>query len=701
MEEKVSLKSFFAPKSIAIVGVSHEPQKVGYIVAKNIIDQGYQGELYFVNPHADKIMDKKVYKSLSEIGEKIELVVLAVPAQVAMKMLDEIHELKIHNIVLFAAGFKEMDEEGKKREEELYNKAKEYNLAVLGPNCLGYINTLENINATFLKHTCPFGNIAMVSQSGALGSAIVDQFIAHTNIGLSFFISLGNKTVLDESDCLDFLSQDSHTEVIGMYIENVTDGKKFRETLSKVTKIKPVVILKSGTTEEGSKAALSHTGGLAGNDQAYDAVIKQCGAIRASDYDEFVTILKMYSFQKAPTSPSILVLSNAGGVGVLLSDELIKNGLSLVTISEETKEHIEKGLETDGTHHRITIHNPIDLLGDASAFDYRTAILNSIQQQDIGAIIVLLTPQANTQIEETANALVEAQNHFIKPIYPVFMGEDSIQEAQHIFEEHRLVSFTSYAGLARTLQNVIASYSYVSKDSPLSLHTPAALSILANEKQIEEVFLLEEGKDFMPLLTSLQIMQLAGVPILPLYHIHAEEEVAHVVRKVNFPVVAKVASDKINHKTEAGGVISHIYTIDQLKKAYSQLSKLGTDGCYVQKMVSGYELFMGAKRDATFGPVIVFGLGGIYAELLKEVVELVYPFSLEVFKAKLEKTKVQRIIQGFRGTPPLNPQNVYNIAMQLGVLLSKYEQIDSIDINPLFASQRSLYAADCRIILKK
>lgn len=692
------LTTLLNPNSIAIIGVSHEPQKVGHIVAKNIMDQGYKGELYFINPHLDRVLNKTVYKSIVDIDAPIDLVIHAVPSEIALNSLQEISQLGIKNVVIYAAGFRETGDDGKKREELLIAKAKEYDLCILGPNCLGFINTSRHINATFLKHSSPKGNISVVSQSGALGSVMIDHFIDHNHLGFSYFISLGNKTVVDESDCLEFLSQDSSTEVIGMYLEDVKDGSRFRETLAKVTKLKPVVILKSGRTQEGSKAALSHTGGLGGDAEVYETIFKQAGAVVANSYQQFIDILKVYSFGKIPTFRSVLVLSNAGGVGVLLTDELVHNHLSLVTITEHTKKELEKSLGSKGFK-RITIHNPIDLLGDASVFDYRQAILSSIQQQDIGAVIVLLTPQANTQIMETARAIIEAQNHFIKPIYPVFMGEHSIKDAHRLFEEHHVVSFDSYEPLPSMINAIVESYEYRPKQPPSS-HSPETLITLAHEQQIKDILELASSKKFLNLEESMNILHLAGIPLLPIHHVHHKEELDYVIKKLRFPVVAKVASDKITHKTDVKGVVTNIETVQDLKKAFNDLSKIAnSEGCYIQKNVKGNELFIGVKRDNVFGPILVYGLGGIYVELLKEVTQFVYPFTLKEFTKKLETTKVIKIIKGFRGAPAIKPQQLYEIGMTLGFLMHHFSDIQAIDINPLFSTDKGLFAADCRLIL--
>ena len=362
--------------SIAIVGASHEKHKIGYLVAKNLIAQGYRGKIFLVNNKFEgEILGRPVYKSLTEVKEKIDLVAFAVPVGALFPIIHEASQLGIDNFVVYAAGFKETGRDGAILEQTLKDRANSHKMRILGPNCIGYVNTKDSINLTFLKNIVPTGNIGFISQSGAIGSALTDYFLAHKNLGFSHFVSLGNKTIINESDCLDFLADDKDTEVIAMYLEDVADGERFKKTLTRVTKKKPVIVIKSGRSLEGGRAAVSHTGGMIGDDAVYSAVFKQCGAIRAEDYSEFLTLLKIFSYKKLPLSSSILVLSNAGGAGVMLTDKIINNRLSLKTISEELKNEITSSFE--GIK-KITVHNPIDLLGDASAFDYERVIKTTV-----------------------------------------------------------------------------------------------------------------------------------------------------------------------------------------------------------------------------------------------------------------------------------------------------------------------------------
>lgn len=689
----MDLKKLFQPSSIVIVGVSRETKKVGHLVAKNLLQQGFGGDVYFVNPKAKNILKKKVYPSLSAINKPIDLAVLALPADISLFYLDELNRLGIKQIILFAAGFKETGEEGRKKEELLLQKAHEYGMTILGPNCIGYINTKKQINTTFLKHICPTGNVGFISQSGALGSVLVDYFVSHKNLGFSYFISLGNKAIVDEADTLEFLSNDPDTDVIGLYLEDVKDGPKFRTILTEASRKKPVVILKSGTTSEGSKAAVSHTGGLIGNDDVYSAVFEQSGAIRAWDFSHFLNILKIFAYKKAPFNKNILVLSNAGGAGVLLTDEIIHNDLCLVTISEETKKKIAK----DFGSKKVTVHNPIDLLGDASAFDYKQAIDETFKEKEIGSVVVLLTPQANTEIKDTAEVVAAAQKTFKKPIYPVFMGGKSVSDVRKLFEIHQMPSFKMFDDVPRTLSAILNRHAV----PPLSIASKTALTqlaLLGYENDIRDT--ITSSAKVLNLNESMDVLSHIGIPVEPLYHVSSISELPAMVKKLGFPLVAKISSDTITHKTESKGVVVNIKSLDELFAVYKEFTDKGSNGCLVQKMHSGYEIYLGAMRDPNFGPVIIVGLGGIMTELLKEVNYFVYPFSQELFVEKIVKSKIGRLLQGFRNSHQIDPLKLYDIGMRVGHLFKRFPNISELDINPLILTSDGLRAVDARIVTK-
>lgn len=696
----MNLKRFFSPRSVAVVGVSENPKKVGHLVGKNMLAQKYSGDLYFIHPSGHKILGVQSLKSLKEIGKEVDLVVLAIPATLAVPYLDEVAAIGCHNVVLFAAGFGETHtSDGDTLEQALHKKLEEHAITLLGPNCIGYINTDVGVNATFFNHVAPHGNIGIISQSGALGTAVLDYVAAKTHVGLSHFISLGNKSSLDESDCLEYLKDDPKTTVIGMYLEDVKDGDRFRKVLRETTQKKPVVVLKSGRTEAGSQAAMSHTGSMVGNDDVFDAALSQAGALRADSFAEFEMILKLYSLGAIPSNDNVLVLSNAGGMGVLLADEIISQGLHLVTVSEDTTVKLAKAFEDTK---KISVHNPIDLLGDASSYDYRKAIRLTMEEKDIGSVIVLLTPQANTEVLETAKELRDVYHEFkYKPLYPIFMGKDSVSEAHKYLEKEGIASFRYFSPLPAALKKILQARVQTNTPSTEVASPEYRIALRTNELKAETVLREKPTKaKFLNQYDSLRLLEYAGIRTAQTFHAIRHEDLDTVVEKVGYPLVAKIASDKITHKTEVKGVITGITVREELVNAFQSLNSIGgpSSGCYLQKQYLGHELIVGATRDITFGVVVMVGIGGIYAELLKEVVQLAYPFTREQFALALEKSKMQQLTREFRNMRPLNVARIHDVALRLGLLLQRFPQIDEIDINPLIASGDEVIAVDGRVI---
>ena len=679
----MDISSLFNPASIAIVGASREKHKIGHLVAKNLIDKGYKGKIFLVNnKFQGKILGYEVYPTLSDIKETIDLVAFAIPVGVLFPVIHEAARLGIRNCVIYAAGFKETGKEGATLEKTLKERAIAHKMNLLGPNCIGYVATYNSINLTFLKNIVPAGNIGFISQSGAIGSALTDYFLAHKNLGFSYFISLGNKTVIDETDCLEYLTKDKSTEVIAMYLEDVRDGERFKTTLTKVTREKPVIVIKSGRTQEGGQAAVSHTGGMIGDDNVYSALFKQCGAIRADDYSEFLTLLKIFSYKKLPLSSSILVLSNAGGAGVMLTDKIIGNQLSLKTISQALKDEISGSLE--GIK-KITVHNPIDLLGDASAFEYEKVIQTTIDEKEIGAIMVLLTPQANTQIKETAEVLAKMQSRFKEPIYPIFMGKKSMTGVGRFFEEQRIVGFANFDYLTSAIKKIIDYQKYL-------LQTNTVF-----EPKIKAGLLKNISLD---LFQSLNIIKGLGIETAGFHKAESIENVSTISKKIPFPLVVKISSAEIIHKTEVGGVITNIKTKEELEESYKKLSTISKT-IIIQEMVKGHELIVGAKRDPKFGIIVGVGLGGIYTELLKKISFRIYPFSFEEFKQMVGETETEVLLKGFRGKKTIDARKIYEILCQLGAFMEKNKDVKEMEVNPLIVSASRIVAVDARIITNR
>lgn len=690
----MSLKTLFEPSSIAILGVSSDTKKVGYLVAKNMLEQGFgkkEGqELYFINPKGEEVLGKQCIKSIGAIEKKVDLAVLCTPAKISLELLIDIKNKGCNHIVLFAAGFKEAhDSEGDGLEQELLKKIHELELTLLGPNCIGYVNTRLGINATFFKYSAVKGNIGFISQSGALGSVLIDSFTAHNTVGFSYFISLGNKSNIDETDTLMYLADDDNTKVIGMYIEDVKRGNEFKKALKYATKRKTVIILKSGTTSAGSAAALSHTGGLLGDDSVFSSVFKECGAIRVDTFEEMMATLTMVSLDRVPLHNTILVLSNAGGVGVLLADDIVAHGLQMETLTEKQITDIKTKFPSSK---KISLHNPIDVLGDASAFDYK-AVLDGIKDdKDVGAVIVLLTPQANTQIRETAETLIATQKEVDFPIYPVFMGDKSLGSINDVFEHNGLVHFRTYTHATAALAK-LCNKSHIYEEFNID-----ATSIAKNTF-INTVLERSGNKEFLNVQDSFAVLELSGIPVESPVLTLTKEETVQKAKMLGLPVVLKLHNDELTHKTEVKGVYTGIGSLRYLEQCYDELQKVGS-GAYIQKQLSGRELFIGAKRDNTFGTVVVLGLGGIYTELLKETVIITNKVTEDMLNTYIAGTKLQSFIDNFRGNEPLNKEQLVNTINNIFLLFEAQPKINELDCNPAIIEKNTLKVVDARIILK-
>lgn len=679
--------NFFSPKSIAIVGASKSPFKLGNLVVKNLLNQGFKGEIFLVNKKGGDILGRKVYENLSQIKKQIDLVVLAIPADGVIEILDEIGKLGIKNLLIFAAGFKEVGEEGLKKEKLLIEKSNQYGFNILGPNCVGFVNTRENINLTFLRGKVKKGNIGIISQSGALGSFLVDYFNQKENLGFSYFFSVGNKTKINEIDLLNFLAEDKNTKVIGCYFESVENGKKFKEEIKKITKKKPVVILKSGKSKQGAKAALSHTGSIVGDDDIYEAVFSQTGVIRAENLEEFLLILKIFSFEKVPLGDKLLILTNAGGVGVLMVDEVVKNNLKTILISEQVKEEIIKKLPNAS---RISIHNPIDLLGDAKSIDFQTVLGEALKDINFDIIVVLLTPQANTEIERTAEVIVNTQLKTKIPIYPVFLGGKSVQSSLDYFDKNKVVGLDSFYFLTTVIKKIVNYQNWLKREKANVLN----LDISNDEKKKIDLILKSTQEITLNVSKTFNILKILKLPIVNFIEVKNLSDLKKA--NLNYPLVAKINSDKISHKTDVGGVVLNINNYQDLEKAYLNLSKIDNN-LLIQSIIKGDEFIFGTKKDNVFGTVVIFGLGGVYTEVFKEVIKLVYPFSFDDFINQLENKRFYKLLKGVRGKKEIDLHKIYDLLFKLGYLTESF-QISEIDLNPVIIKDGELNIVDGRII---
>ncbi|MFA5993711.1 MAG: acetate--CoA ligase family protein [Parcubacteria group bacterium] len=684
------LGTMFNPQSIAVVGASPEAGKIGNVLVKNILEFGYAGQVFLVNPKYDNLFEQPCFQSLSDIAEPVELAIIALPAKLVVSVIAAASD-KVKNFIVISAGFSETDEDGKERELQLHNLAQEKNLHILGPNCLGYILPEIRLNASFAGGMPEAGNIAFVSQSGALAVAIMD-IARQENIKFSSIISVGNKMQLDETELLEHLAADEKTKVIGMYLEGIKDGQKFLEVAQRVSKIKPIVILKAGKTAQAQKAISSHTGALAGSDAIMEAVFEKAGVLRANNLEEFFSLIELISYVDFPRNNKVALVTNAGGPGVLTTDAFGGKRMELENFSQETKNRLREFLPHEGS-----VENPIDLLGDAMEDRYSRA-LEILENQVSDTIVCILTPQDQTPVARIADIIIEHKNKSTKKIVTIFIGGERVEKEIRRMKENGVVNF-AYPDQA--IGAIDAFYEWGQRKEK---NIPVQSIAINEERQLQMQAIIQKAKDenrgALLFSEAKEIMAQYGIPTPYTVDIHDGEVLPG---SVEFPVVMKVNSDKVLHKTDKQGLILNIKNQEELEQAYATLrGNFPGENFIIQAMLENKtELILGIKKDSVFGSIVVFGLGGIYTEVFQMVNFLVYPESVEEVRAAIIQSKIKFLFEETRGQAPYDIQELAEILFGLAQLAREIEEVAELDINPLFIynNNKKAVAVDVKIII--
>ena len=698
------LKKMFNPQSIAIVGASSEEGKIGNVIAKNILSLGYKGKVYLVNPKYDQIFNIQCYKKLSDIVEKIDLVIMAIPAKLIVSEIKENIQLT-QNFVIISAGFSEIGEVGAKREEELLQLAKKNNLNILGPNCLGFIIPKLNLNASFASGLPEKGNVAFITQSGALAVALTDLAKAE-KIYFSKIISIGNKMNISETEMLEYFENDADTAVIGLYLEGIKEGEKFIKVANRVSKKKPVVILKAGKTARAQKAIISHTGALAGSDEIMDVAFQKAGIMRAKDLDEFFNLIGFISHSKSMSCNQVAVITNAGGVGVLTTDAFFQKDLVLAEFNEKTKLALKKILPEESS-----IENPIDLLGDALEDRYRKVLQIIEKDSQIGSIICLLTPQDQTPVEKIARVISKFNSKSEKTIVTSFVGGEKIKKGIKILRTKNIFNF-SFPERAVSILNSfylwklkkeVAVENLFDKKINYERRDKIARIIDKAKKENRRALYFSESQELMK---SYGINTIKYFEINPTNFLVDSNNTKSWSLKdeagFDFPVVFKVDSDNILHKTDQGGVLLNIQNQAALNRSILRMqTDFPMEKLIIQPMLTrAMEIILGIKYDINFGPVIVYGLGGIYTEFFKSVEMLIPPFSQEIIETSLRKGKLNFLFQETRGQKIYNISELAKIILALSQFSLEAEKIMEFDVNPLLIYNDSeAIAVDIKVII--
>jgi len=694
------LDSLFKPRSIAVIGASHDPRKVGHAVLNNLIRHKYRGKLCPVNPSGGEILGLQTYTTVSAIGDNIDLAVIALPASIVPGSLRECTAAGIKSAVILSAGFKEAGKEGTRLEEELRTISKDRGIRILGPNCLGLINTANSMNATFAADMLPKGKIAFFSQSGAMGIAIMDWAIGN-EIGFSKFISLGNKVDLSEIDFIEYFIDDPDTNIILGYLEDVVDGQRFMDIARKATRIKPVVLLKSGGTEAGARAASSHTGALAGSDVAFDAAFRQTGIIRAQGVQDLFDTALAFAEGKIPAGNGLLVITNAGGPGIIAADTAERLGVELPHMTRERIATMALKLPPNAT-----VFNPVDLIGDATSERYAAVLEQAAKDPNIDGMLVILTPQAMTDVENIADIVITTSGTTDKPIIASFMGEARVRTAIKKLKDASIPNFTYPELAVKAFKRLSDQWArqHLEQEQPMCLEVNKCAIrqkidgfIAANKFQL--------GED-----EAAAILAHYGFRFPRKALARTSREAASLASNIGFPVVMKIASPDILHKTDVGGVKLNIKSSHEAEDTFLEITanarrfmpEAFIQGVILYEMIAGgKEVILGVTHDRTFGHMLMFGLGGIYVEVLKDVAFRITPVSHRDAQAMVNEIKTSALLRGARGEKAVDVNAVVESILRLSCLVTDFPVIRELDVNPLVAMEKGAVALDARIIFRR
>jgi acetate---CoA ligase (ADP-forming) len=700
-DEATMLEMFTNPDGVAVVGASPDPTKLGYAVLNNVIQYGYPGNIFPINPKAPEILGHKAYPSVLDVPDNVDLVVILVPAKAVPGVLEECGQKGVRGAVIISAGFRETGPQGKALEQQLIETARKYGIRIVGPNVLGIIDTVTPLNASFAAGMPRRGRIAFMSQSGALCTSVLDMALGQ-GTGFSRFYSIGNKADLNEIDFLRAWSVDPETSVIVGYLEGIANGPEFIKVARTVTRSKPIVAIKSGTTNAGSRAVSSHTGTLAGSERAYDAAFKQCGIIRAGSVQDLFDIAQAFARQPLPKSEAVAVITNAGGPGIMASDAIERAGMRLAQLAQETRETLRAALPA-----AASAANPIDVLGDAPADRYALAIEKALKDPNVGMVLVVLTPQTSTQIPETARALGELSKNQEKPVFAAFMGDLAIRPGVEVLNGYHV---PNYQVPERAVEAMVSMWHYVQwlntpelEVEPLDVDKTAVRAVLDRVRA--------EGRVTIGDAEARDILGAYRIPLPKSVVAATPDDAVAAAEQIGYPVVMKIASPDILHKTDIGAVKLNISSASEVRDAFDLLvyrSKRHMPdamiwGCQVQQMVKGgREVIIGMNRDPQFGPLLMYGLGGIYVEALKDVTFRVAPIDRRQAREMLPEIRSFNLLRGVRGEKPADLEAVADTLVRVSRLVTDFPEIVEMDINPLmvFPAGQGVLGIDARFALQ-
>ena len=696
------LNRFFTPKSVAIVGASERENSVGYRLLLNMQEAGFKGGLYPVNNKREQLLGLKAYPDLNAVPEDLDLVVIATPASSVPGIIRQCGEKGVSSVIIITAGFGELGSEGKRLQQEVLDIAHRYNIRIIGPNCLGVIRPSGYLNATFGDGTVKDGNLALLSQSGAVCTAILD-WAKVQDIGFSTVVSMGGAADIDFGEVLDYLATDSKTTGILMYVEGIRDARRFLSGLKAAARLKPVILIKSGRHEAGVKAAMSHTGAMVGGDDVFDAAIERAGVVRVYSITELFSAARVLANNYVVKKDRLAIITNAGGPGVMSTDRAEDVGIIMAELSPASIEGLNEALPVHWSH-----ANPIDILGDATSERYQKALDICLKDKNVDGVLVILTPQAMTNPTQVALSIIEGAKASKKPVLASWTGGERVQEGRDLFANSRVAHFNTpevavdaFSFLAKYAQNQI-----LLKQIPSPTDELAKPDVEGSRLIIERV--LSEGRQVLTAQESKAILAAFHIPVTQTIKVSSVKDAMIAAETLRFPVVLKVNMAEFSHKSDIGGVRLNINSVQDISRHYTEMEaaikqlhpEITEVGMTVEPMFrspNGRELMIGVVRDPVFGPAISFGLGGTMVEILKDNAVALPPLNAYMVEQMIAKTKAARYLGAFRQLPPANKQALINVLLNISTMVSELPEILELDINPLIVDETGVMAVDARI----
>src|SRR5579872_3698358 len=700
------LDVFFSPKTVAVIGATETPGSVGRTLLWNLVTNPFGGTVYPVNPKRPSVLGVKAYASVSDIPEQVDLAVIVTPPPSIPGIIRECGENGVRGAIVISAGFKEIGPEGAELERQLLKEAQAAGIRVIGPNCLGVMAPLTGMNATFATTIARPGSVGFISQSGALCTAVLDWSLKEM-VGFSAFISVGSMVDVGWGDLIYHLGNDPKTRSIVIYMESIGNARSFLSAAREVALTKPIIVIKPGRTAAAAKAAASHTGSLTGSDEVLEAAFRRSGVLRVNNIADLFYMAEVLSKQPSPKGPRLTIVTNAGGPGVLATDALIQGGGELADLSPETMEAYNAVLPATWSH-----NNPVDIIGDASPERYAKALEIAAKDPHSDGMLVILTPQAMTDPTRIAEQLKPLAKQEGKPVIASWMGGVDVAEGEKILNRANIPTFP-YPDTAARAFNYMWQYSYNLKGL---YETPAMPEDSAgwtpDRKTVERLIqkARQEGHTILSEFDSKQVLSAYGIPVAQTVIARSEAEAVQAAGAIGYPVVLKLYSETITHKTDVGGVQLNLCACDNVKRAYQAIEKSVTEkagaehfqGVTVQPMIQSkdaYELIMGSSLDPQFGPVLLFGTGGQLVEVFKDRSLALPPLNSTLARRMMEQTKIYKALKGVRGRRPIDLAALEQLMVRFSALVAEQRWIKEIDINPLLASPDGLMALDARIVV--